>query len=181
LDITVLCFPLPMVLKLQMSTGRKIAVLGVFWLGACCVISSIVRLVYVIQYTRVYSDPTAQISSIIMNIIIWSQIEPCISIVAACLPSLSPLLGSGKGGQKWISSIRSFISNHSLAHVSRRRTKSSVASSKDSSRSCPSRGWEKINSVNPTLRDELELRSAKLRDVEQQHVNNIAMENFPMA
>ena len=32
-DLMVLCFPLPVVRKLQMPTGRKITITGIFWLG----------------------------------------------------------------------------------------------------------------------------------------------------
>jgi hypothetical protein len=34
LDIVILCFPLPVISSLHMKTGRKIALVGIFWLGA---------------------------------------------------------------------------------------------------------------------------------------------------
>ena len=36
-DVIVLCFPIPVIYKLQMSTVQKFQVLGIFWLGILCV------------------------------------------------------------------------------------------------------------------------------------------------
>src|SRR3712207_2649013 len=34
LDIVILCLPIPIITTLHMETGRKIALIGIFWLGA---------------------------------------------------------------------------------------------------------------------------------------------------
>lgn len=49
LDIVVLCLPLPLIARLQMDRRRKMAVAGIFWLGAFCVITAIVRTVSLAQ------------------------------------------------------------------------------------------------------------------------------------
>lgn len=90
------------------------------------------------------------------------------SIVAACLPPLSPLFGSGKRTQRWISSIRTFISNRSFFHISRKQSRPSGENSQENTRNFGSRRWEKMNPDNPRLQSQAKLKPPKLRDVEQQ-------------
>ncbi|CAF9922699.1 MAG: hypothetical protein GOMPHAMPRED_002647 [Gomphillus americanus] len=52
LDLTVLCLPLFVIRKLNMSSGKKWGIAGMFWLGAFCVVVSIVRVVYFSQLAR---------------------------------------------------------------------------------------------------------------------------------
>ncbi|MCJ1324970.1 hypothetical protein MMC10_001632 [Thelotrema lepadinum] len=96
LDLCVLCLPIPVIKSLQMETRRKLAVIGFFWLGAFCVIASVVRLWYVLKSFGMTNGIDIDDGATIANLFIWSHIEPCASIVAACLPTLSPLLANEK-------------------------------------------------------------------------------------
>ncbi len=49
LDVLVLCLPLPVISRLNMKTRRKLALILIFWLGAFCVVASIVRTVLLDQ------------------------------------------------------------------------------------------------------------------------------------
>ncbi|KAL9620551.1 MAG: hypothetical protein Q9160_004912 [Pyrenula sp. 1 TL-2023] len=52
-------------------------------------------------------------TAVVANILIWSRIEPCCSVVAACLPTLGPLVRSGRDPGSLVNSIRSIFSVHS--------------------------------------------------------------------
>jgi len=45
----------------------------------------------------------------VVNILIWSTIEPCVSIIAACLPTYGPLFRHGGTFKSLVSSIRSLM------------------------------------------------------------------------
>ena len=51
------------------------------------------------------------------NIIIWSRIEPCCSAIAACLPTLGPLVSGGRSPESLIHSIRSLFSTRSFSSL----------------------------------------------------------------
>lgn len=48
-----------------------------------------------------------------VNNVIWSEIEPCASIIAACLPTFGPLIKSGFSLQSLAKSFHSHIFKHS--------------------------------------------------------------------
>lgn len=121
-----------MVNPLNTFTGSK------GWFPLSCAIASIVRLAYDIKSTKGYSQLSSELQvsylplritshsgrhwvliiydylAIEININIWSQIGPCISIIVACQPLLSPLLPI----QKWIGGVRSYVYHHSFFKVS---------------------------------------------------------------
>lgn len=95
---------------------------------------------------------------VITHIIIWSAVEPCLSIVAACLPIVGPVYIDKMHTLN--SSTRSFIAEHCMTPVRRnaKRNESRAQNVEDSS----SRGWELIDSVelaNMTSQNEHELRA----------------------
>lgn len=53
LDFLVILLPVPQVVGLHMSGSRKIAVLGVFGLGAFSILASVLRMVTYVQSTKV--------------------------------------------------------------------------------------------------------------------------------
>ncbi|MCJ1232403.1 hypothetical protein MMC14_000355 [Varicellaria rhodocarpa] len=110
LDIAVLAMPLPMIRKLQLSTKRKWNLVGIFWLGAFCVVSSVLRLYYNIQYNNLENNAENDqnfYSSVVVNTLIWSTIEPCTSIIAACLPTYGPLYRDGSSFKSFVYGLRS--------------------------------------------------------------------------
>ena len=91
LDIITLCLPIRQIYKLNLNRRKKIIVAGIFWLGFFCVIASILRLYYTVRLAQIYNESDKEYSLATTNIIIWSEIEPCTSIIAACLPTLGLL------------------------------------------------------------------------------------------
>ncbi|KAJ5660967.1 uncharacterized protein N7484_000339 [Penicillium longicatenatum] len=84
-DLLVLCIPIPLIHHLQMSTRKKLKVLGIFWLGIFCCFSSAIRLYYIPGLSQLKWSPA----------FIWALIEPNASVIAACLPIFGHLLGEG--------------------------------------------------------------------------------------
>ncbi|MCJ1409838.1 hypothetical protein MMC19_003921 [Ptychographa xylographoides] len=122
LDIAVLSLPLPVIKNLHLTTKRKISVACMFWLGIFCVISSAVRLYYVVQFSNLYNgENNDAFSDTVTYIFLWSNIEPCTSVIAACLPTLGPLLQDGRSPMSLVHSIRSYWSNRSGSTLGRKR------------------------------------------------------------
>ncbi|PLB51304.1 hypothetical protein P170DRAFT_407100 [Aspergillus steynii IBT 23096] len=110
-DIIVLCFPIPVIYKLQMSGVQKLQVLGIFWLGIFCCVSSAIRFYYIysdIRKSVANTGPDRYTASTTATT--WAIIEPNMSIVAACLPTYANLFGLGQGLRSVIRSVRSFLS-----------------------------------------------------------------------
>lgn len=57
-DALIISLPVPMVLKLQMSRSRKFVVLFMFSIGSATVVTSIIRLVLLMQSLDLANDPT---------------------------------------------------------------------------------------------------------------------------
>ncbi|KAE8151512.1 hypothetical protein BDV25DRAFT_128685 [Aspergillus avenaceus] len=86
-DVIILCLPMPIVWRLQMPRGDKWAISGIFLLGGFVCVATIVRI-----YTITQMKNSVDITWVIGDAMIWSNVEPCIGIVSACLPTLRPLL-----------------------------------------------------------------------------------------
>ncbi|KAL3464473.1 hypothetical protein BJX64DRAFT_298296 [Aspergillus heterothallicus] len=86
-DVIILCLPMPIVWKLQMRRSQKWAISGIFLLGGFVCVATIVRI-----YTITKMKSSVDITWVIGDAMIWSNVEPCIGIVSACLPTLRPLL-----------------------------------------------------------------------------------------
>ncbi|KAF7932852.1 uncharacterized protein EAE98_004151 [Botrytis deweyae] len=115
-DVMILGLPIPMVLRLQMSTGRKVAVLAVFGLGSIALVASIVRLALFVNITGIASgkikDPNADNDLLTTRSLFWSMLESGLALVACCLPSLNSLAGL-PAFRSMIDSLRSIASLHS--------------------------------------------------------------------
>jgi hypothetical protein len=100
-DVMIFLIPVPMVLKLHISTRKKIGVLAIFFVGSATVVTSIVRL-----YLLIISLPKMDFSWIGGPIFIWVSIEANLLVMCACLPTLKhfvqaiapSILGSRSGG-----------------------------------------------------------------------------------
>lgn len=109
LDLLVLCFPLPVISRLNMNRARKVAVSLIFWLGGFCCVAAIVRLVLL---NRAIRDIVHTRNHIYLQdqIYIFKIIEPNLSIIAACLPCYGPLFKGGRAAESLIRSVRSIVS-----------------------------------------------------------------------
>ncbi|KAF2266513.1 hypothetical protein CC78DRAFT_615029 [Lojkania enalia] len=91
LDIWVLALPLPVIRSLQINKRRKIAAIIIFLLGGFCVISSGIRLYYVVRLLHTDRLNSSELRHVANSNNIWAHVEACVSIVTACLPTLAPL------------------------------------------------------------------------------------------
>ncbi|ERF76448.1 hypothetical protein EPUS_07328 [Endocarpon pusillum Z07020] len=96
LDIMTLCMPLFVIRTLQIGVKKKFTLAGIFSLGFFCIVASAVRLGYYIQLIKM-RQADRHFSTITFNCVLWSVIEPCASIIAACLPTYGPLFEEGHG------------------------------------------------------------------------------------
>ncbi|KAI1160798.1 hypothetical protein F5B18DRAFT_630887 [Nemania serpens] len=100
-DIFIILLPLPYVWKLQLPQSQRLAVGGIFALGAFVTVISAVRLSFLLVVDLADPDITWNFNIII----IWTNIEANTAIVANCLPSLRPILrffvhGRGKSATR---------------------------------------------------------------------------------
>ncbi|KAJ5501178.1 hypothetical protein N7453_005995 [Penicillium expansum] len=86
-DVLILVMPLPYVWRLHTHIGQKVALTGVFLLGSLGTIASILRMTIFFQESA-FADPTWTS----VNLGIWTILESGIIIIAACLPSVWPLI-----------------------------------------------------------------------------------------
>ncbi|KAI8965299.1 hypothetical protein F5Y11DRAFT_313576 [Daldinia sp. FL1419] len=122
-DLLILAMPVYWVSRLRMTLRRKLAVCAVFLLGMVAVAAGAARLAIFIQQTN---NPYQNADGIghLTTEIYWSMIEMGISVVAACLPTLSPLF-SKVSLESMVRSVRSIVSlesfTRSVSSNSRRR------------------------------------------------------------
>ncbi|CRG87514.1 hypothetical protein PISL3812_04532 [Talaromyces islandicus] len=86
IDVTLLILPTPYIMKLNISSGHKQAIISMFFLGGFVCIASIMRLVSVMRQST-----DADVSWNWVNQAIWATVEADLAIVSACLPTLRPV------------------------------------------------------------------------------------------
>lgn len=84
-DGIILVLPMPFIWRLKTSLRRKIQLTSIFLLGIFVVVVSIIRVTYV--DTVSFTDGFWSNSYAAM----WSVVENCVAIVAACLPIMRPV------------------------------------------------------------------------------------------
>ncbi|KAK8015205.1 hypothetical protein PG990_008501 [Apiospora arundinis] len=87
-DGLIVLLPLPYVWQLQLRRPQRIAVAGIFALGAFVTTVSIIRLRLITAVDLLSADITWNFN----DTIIWTNIETNTAIICACLPALKPLL-----------------------------------------------------------------------------------------
>lgn len=97
-DVIVLCFPVPVVRKLQMTRARKAQVVAIFWLGVFCCVASAVRFYFLCSEISQATADTGQDRYLkTSTAFIWGTVEPNTSVIAACLPCYAPFFAKGQG------------------------------------------------------------------------------------
>jgi len=152
LDIVTLCLPIPAIRKLQMSRTRKFQLMGIFWLGLFCLGSAGVRLYYAFELSTAgnsFAISDNFFSYISVSNLIWSTIEPCTSIIAACLPTLTVFVRGTHSPESFLSGLWSRVrifsstsSTPSFPHSSPAPT-AETNSQKESSK----RAWYKLQEL----------------------------------
>ncbi|RAK99578.1 uncharacterized protein BO80DRAFT_119173 [Aspergillus ibericus CBS 121593] len=86
-DAVILVLPMKHVWELQVPRSQKVMLTGIFLLGALTLAFDIVRLVTLIELSQAGNDITYnQVPASV-----WTCIEPCVGITAACLSNMRPL------------------------------------------------------------------------------------------
>jgi len=109
LDVIILCMPAFVIKSLNLRFKRKLLLIGVFGVGALCCIAESVRIFYQWEYLHQSITDEIDFNPVVTNLIIWSTIEPCVSVVAACLPILLPIFKDGRSPKGFLRNIRSFL------------------------------------------------------------------------
>ncbi|PQE22106.1 integral membrane protein [Rutstroemia sp. NJR-2017a BVV2] len=92
LDMATLALPAFVIRSLRLSRRKKAWVLGIFALGGFCVVASGARLYYIAAYYEIKHPSPDDAESAIFHSFLWAIIEPCASILAASLPTYSPVV-----------------------------------------------------------------------------------------
>ncbi|KAF5635262.1 Pth11-like integral membrane [Fusarium tjaetaba] len=112
-DFYILLIPIPHIFRLQMSLRKRIGIAGILMLGGFVCAASAVRIHFLTELSK-----TEDVTRAMGPVFIWSDLEPCIAIVSACLPHLAPLRhivrdkisstfgsqdakGTGNGSKQW--------------------------------------------------------------------------------
>lgn len=86
-DIIILVLPLPLLYKLNISRRKKAGIFFMFSLGVFILITSCVRLRYIVLFTSSL-NPTWDFT----DPLIWSGVEVSVSMIVVCLPAVRTLL-----------------------------------------------------------------------------------------
>lgn len=90
LDVLTLCLPVTAIRKLRLSARRRVGLAATFGLGAVCVGASVARLACFVDFLELRDMRRA--AEIIFRTNMLAVVEPCVSIVAACLPMCAAML-----------------------------------------------------------------------------------------
>ncbi|EWC43834.1 hypothetical protein DRE_07278 [Drechslerella stenobrocha 248] len=85
-DLWILLLPIPVLMRLQMRTNKRIALIGIFSVGSVAVIASCAR-IYALHVWSISKDIPYDGA----NILIWSQIEINAALISCSIPALKPL------------------------------------------------------------------------------------------
>jgi len=86
-ELALLVLPLPLLIKLNMGLKQKAGIIFMFSLGVFVLITSCVRLRYIVFFGH-----TVNPSWDLTDPLIWSGIEVSVSIIIACLPAIRVLI-----------------------------------------------------------------------------------------
>ncbi|KAI0189472.1 hypothetical protein F4808DRAFT_445380 [Astrocystis sublimbata] len=115
-DFLILGLPLFWVWRLNMSTSKRLAVSGVFLLGAVAIGTGIARLVVYIDQGEDFKKNADGIGHL-TTLMVWTMIEISIAVIAGCLPTIWPLI-SKLSLEDMMRTLRSVLSKESLRNQS---------------------------------------------------------------
>ncbi|KAI1501576.1 hypothetical protein F5X99DRAFT_382350 [Biscogniauxia marginata] len=91
-DLVIICIPIPLVWRLNLSMRNKIAICAVFLLGSVTVAASLTRLIVEARAVAIGFAPGSDSVLVITEYIYWGFVECAAAILAACLPTLQALV-----------------------------------------------------------------------------------------
>ncbi|MCJ1285829.1 hypothetical protein MMC26_005170 [Xylographa opegraphella] len=164
LDLITVCLPLFVIRSLQMSFKRKLVIASIFSLGIFCVIAAAVRVYYTARLVQAQAQGT-ELIALLLSIDLWAVIEPCSSIVAACLPTLAPFVRGRRDLASIIRSVRSILSLNSR-HSSRSETQNKPNPTGDERDTRHGKNaWQKLSVPNDSTKNLTSAADVELGDM----------------
>ncbi|KAI0419310.1 hypothetical protein F5X98DRAFT_373108 [Xylaria grammica] len=124
IDAFIVVLPMPLLFRLQMSLPKRLGVAAMFSLGGLICVISLLRVIWVSSWNL--SDLTFGV----VDVTIYTILEPLLGVVNACLPIVKPALVRifNPGGQIWSSTkIESWKTTSTSATQKRRSPPSNRA------------------------------------------------------
>ncbi|KAI1346045.1 hypothetical protein F5Y01DRAFT_298824 [Xylaria sp. FL0043] len=113
-DLVVLSLPMPSIWRLNMAVRRKVLLSVIFFIGFISVAAGTARLVIVAEDIVETTAGARDVRGTETNVLVWAYVEVGVGIIAACLPTLNPLLET-RSIESVVASVRSKVSLGSLA------------------------------------------------------------------
>jgi hypothetical protein len=122
-DVFILLLPIPLVVTLHASWRKRAGILLMFSLGIFVIITSAIRLQYLVTIAAT-TNPTWDYT----DVIIWTSLEVDVSIIVACLPSMRSYLGTkldffGSSNGKYGRSTLDSYDRHGISNKSAKNTR----------------------------------------------------------
>ncbi|KAI4241318.1 MAG: hypothetical protein L6R40_004624 [Gallowayella cf. fulva] len=108
-DVVIMALPIPCIWTLQMPMQKKLAVCGIFLLGALTVAAGIAKMFVYYHAVNQMNDPSGlnvDISYIQTPLVYWPLVESSLGIIGACLPLMRPLF-AGVASRGFMRDLRS--------------------------------------------------------------------------
>ncbi|KAK4210370.1 hypothetical protein QBC37DRAFT_377085 [Rhypophila decipiens] len=90
-DVVIFLVPIPLIWRINLSSGNKLAVSGVFLLGSVTIIASSIRLASIVRLLKQGFDPSMDGILVITEFLYWGMIEAGTGVLAGCTPTFQVL------------------------------------------------------------------------------------------
>ncbi|KAK0631025.1 hypothetical protein B0T17DRAFT_507450 [Bombardia bombarda] len=113
IDVAILAVPQPVVWRLHMSREKRMAVSAIFLLGAFVVAVSAVRVYFFFDIASNLDSSAAHsydITYITAPAFYWTNIEACVAVICACLPTMRRYFIDGAPAARLLHSVGSLLS-----------------------------------------------------------------------
>lgn len=81
-DVVIFLLPIPLLVRVQITTPRKVALIGLFVLGLFTTVCSVLRMIQIIIISKNGNSTM---------LVLWGAIEMNVGIILSCIPTLTPL------------------------------------------------------------------------------------------
>ncbi|KAF2118800.1 hypothetical protein BDV96DRAFT_642973 [Lophiotrema nucula] len=167
LDVVTLMLPITVVRSLHMSANKKLLLSVTFSLGSLCIVASIMRLYYAVEYVREKSISHSYFEKQFSHDMIWALVESPAFIIAGCLITLGPLFRSKYGPANLLRSLRSVIFPNTGLNTSSKGRGSSRTNESDETATISKLRNERPSSTD-TIVDKIEDRLTwELRELDE--------------
>ncbi|KAF7503657.1 hypothetical protein GJ744_003386 [Endocarpon pusillum] len=163
LDVMVIILPMPVLWRLQMPTGKKVGISAIFSIGAVICVIIIFRIIYVVHLDL------NDLSYSIVEDCIFSNLEPCLGIINATLPTLRPALSKIFGGKGFTWTRRTGSPRTSLTAQALYPTKSGHTTLKTTRQSASTKPSTASTDEEDDLYDYLGGNNNTTSPIQQQH------------